>query len=230
VLQSYGFEGIMEWILVYSMTKETPLIRVRIEIIQDSQDSDAGLLARLQSLGPVQPNPTLSNSSTFHFSPRPPLQHARNQTNSSSSSPLSQNSATPAPPRLQSLAPATAPAPNHDPSLIHTTFAPSPSNPLQTIFPSTSAHTDLKQGRNQIPALSLLTARHRLAEAAEHEFAQTGKANATGREFLDVMTLRQILALRDEKGVSALEIENSLGLKSGVVERLGGSGVVGVGS
>lgn len=79
--------------------------------------------------------------------------------------------------------------------------------------------------------MSLLTARYRLAGEAENEFARTGKSTAAeGRQFLDVLTLRQILVLRDEKGVEAGEIERSLGLKKGVVERLGRRGVVGVGS
>lgn len=51
-----------------------------------------------------------------------------------------------------------------------------------------------------------------------------------GRQFLDVVTLRQVLVLRDEGGVDAAEIERRLGLRRGVVERLGRRGVVGVGS
>lgn len=75
--------------------------------------------------------------------------------------------------------------------------------------------------------MSLLTARFRLAEEAEQEFANTGRKTAGGRQFLDVFTIRQILILRDEKGVSASEIERTFGLKEGVVARLGRMGVVG---
>jgi hypothetical protein len=44
---------------------------------------------------------------------------------------------------------------------------------------------------------------------------------------LDVVTLRQVLVLRD-RGVSEGEIEGRLELRSGVVGRLGGKGVVSV--
>ena len=43
---------------------------------------------------------------------------------------------------------------------------------------------------------------------------------------MDVVTIRQILVLRDEKGLEDGEIERTLGLKRGVVERLGRRGVV----
>ena len=57
---------------------------------------------------------------------------------------------------------------------------------------------------------------------------EAGRRGHTGREFLDVYTIRQILVQRDAKGKSAAEIERSLGLKKGVVERLGTSGVFGL--
>ncbi|KAK0127082.1 hypothetical protein ONS96_006640 [Cadophora gregata f. sp. sojae] len=164
---------------------------------------DPALNARLKTLGPVQPNPTHSPSSTFH---------SHSQTTSSFA----------------------------DPTLSATQFQPSASNPLQTIFPSSSpSHQTSSSGNaganisgpSSNPAVSLLTARYRLAGEAENEFARTGKSSAAeGRQFLDVLTLRQILVLRDEKGVEAGEIERSLGLKRGVVGRLGRKGVVGVGT
>ena len=76
------------------------------------------------------------------------------------------------------------------------------------------------------PAIMILTARERLAQEAEAEFARAGKGRE-GRRFLDVMTIRQILMLRDEKAVEAAEIEKKLGLKSGIVARLGAKGIVG---
>ena len=48
-----------------------------------------------------------------------------------------------------------------------------------------------------------------------------------GRQFLDVITIRQVLMLRDEKGLAEGEIEKRLGLMKGVVGRLGPKGVVG---
>ena len=56
----------------------------------------------------------------------------------------------------------------------------------------------------------------------------TGKRGDTGRSFLDVGTLRQIIALRDQRGLKSEEIERQLGLKNGVVARLGAKGVIGV--
>ena len=79
------------------------------------------------------------------------------------------------------------------------------------------------------PAVWLLTARYRLAEEAEREFSRLGKGGGEGRGFVDVVTLRQVLVLRDEKGLEGAEIERKLGLKRGIVGLLGRRGVVGVG-
>ncbi|KAI9817375.1 MAG: hypothetical protein M1832_004682 [Thelocarpon impressellum] len=76
------------------------------------------------------------------------------------------------------------------------------------------------------PAITLLQARSRLAKEAEKEFLEAGRSNHAGRHFLDVFLLRQILVLRDEKGVAAEEIERRLGLQRGVLDRLGPKGVV----
>jgi hypothetical protein len=178
----------------------------------DAQDPildapNPGLSARLQELGPVQPNPTFSNSSTFNFQTRPPLQNPANPnpSRSQTSSPHSQQSSS-------------------DPSLSGQ-FIPSASNPQQSIFPSQS-HP--QAGGRPNPAVSLLTARYRLAEEAEREFASLGKASAGGRQFLDVITIRKVLEMRDEKGLQEGEIERRLKLKKGVVGRLGRGGVVAV--
>ena len=72
----------------------------------------------------------------------------------------------------------------------------------------------------------LLAARERLQQQAEVEFAKTGRGDG-GKRFLDVSTIRQVILLRDEKGMGGDEIEKSLGLAHGVVGRLGPSGVVG---
>ncbi|KAE8446030.1 hypothetical protein EG329_012669 [Mollisiaceae sp. DMI_Dod_QoI] len=194
----------------------------------DSSDPDLSLNARLRTLGPVQPNPTKSNSSTFNFARSPPLSHSDRATTSSA-----QSQSQFQPPKSSS----------HDPSLSHTQFQPSASNPLQSIFPpspSTSASNSAPsptttssdpsaQPIRQNAAVSLLTARYRLAEEAEAEFAGLGKKSSSGRRFLDVQTLRQVLVLRGE-GMREEEIEGRLGLRGGVVGRLGREGVVGVGS
>lgn len=72
----------------------------------------------------------------------------------------------------------------------------------------------------------VLTARERLQQQAELEFAKTGRGDG-GRSFLDISTIRQMVVMRDEKRMSAEEIEKSLGLAQGVVGRLGPRGVVG---
>ena len=71
----------------------------------------------------------------------------------------------------------------------------------------------------------LLEARSRLAAEAEEEFANVGRKGHR-RGVLDVITIRQILKLRDENGLSGEEIERQLELKRGVVSRLGPRGVV----
>ncbi|KAK8196121.1 hypothetical protein M8818_007274 [Zalaria obscura] len=75
------------------------------------------------------------------------------------------------------------------------------------------------------PAITVLAARSRLADAEERESIEAGRRGHAGREFLDVGILRQVLTLR-ENGTAAGEIERRLGLRKGVVERLGGRGVV----
>lgn len=76
------------------------------------------------------------------------------------------------------------------------------------------------------PALAVLDARSKLQDRAEAEFLEAGRRGHDGREFLDVYIIRQILTLRDQRKKSATEIERQLGLKKGVVERLGAAGVV----
>jgi len=77
------------------------------------------------------------------------------------------------------------------------------------------------------PALMVLDARSKIQDEADKEFLEAGRRGHAGRQFLDVSQIRQILVLRDQRGVKAGEIERQLGLKAGVVERLGSSGVVG---
>lgn len=132
------------------------------EINLDASDPD--FAASLRSLGPVQPNPTLSPTSAFP--------HAGN--------------------------------PN------------TPQRVQQPVMPDPRKN----------PAIAVLDARARMQDAADAEFAQAGKKGSTGREFLDVFTIRQMLVMRDERGRSAEEIERVLGLKKGVVDRLGPRGVV----
>lgn len=64
-----------------------------------------------------------------------------------------------------------------------------------------------------------------LQDKADQEFENVGRKGFQGREFLDVGMLREVLKLRS-KGMPGTDIEKQLGLKSGVVARLGSPGVV----
>ena len=68
-------------------------------------------------------------------------------------------------------------------------------------------------------------ARSRLAQEAEEEFENLGRRGSPGRSFLDVVTIRQVLMMRDEQKKSAEEIERTLGLRKGLVARLGPRGL-----
>ena len=72
----------------------------------------------------------------------------------------------------------------------------------------------------------VLMARERLQQQAEVEFAKTGRGDG-GKSLLDISTIRQLIAMRDERGMGGEEIEKRLGLAQGVVGRLGPIGVVG---
>lgn len=132
------------------------------EINVDASDPD--FAQSLRSIGPVQPNPTLSETST--------VAHPSN-----------------------------------------------PNNPTREIR---SAGPDPRKN----PAIMILEARAKLQDEAEKEFMEAGRRGHDGRQFLDVFTIRQILTMRDERGRQPAEIEKTLGLKRGVVERLGMNGIV----
>lgn len=88
------------------------------------------------------------------------------------------------------------------------------------------SHPQIFPDPSKNPALMVLTARENLLQQAEVEFAKTGRGDG-GKSFLDVSTIRELLQLRDEKGMGGEEIEKRLGLAQGVVGRLGPRGVVG---
>lgn len=73
--------------------------------------------------------------------------------------------------------------------------------------------------------LGALEARRQLEQRAQQEFDMMGKPDYQGREFLDIMTIRNILVMR-QRGESPSDIETRLRLKPGVVARLGRPGVV----
>lgn len=107
------------------------------------------------------------------------------------------------------------PNPTFSNSSAFNRFPPSFTQPGQAVFP---------QATN--PALLVMSARQRIAKAAELEAETFGKQSHAGREFLDIETIRQALSMRDREGLPAEEIERRLRLKEGVVGRLGKKGVV----
>lgn len=66
-----------------------------------------------------------------------------------------------------------------------------------------------------------------MQQEAEAEFAKTSRIDGGKRRFLDVSTIRQMIILRDEKGMGEGEIEKNLGLGAGMVKALGPKGIVG---
>ncbi|KAL8841130.1 MAG: hypothetical protein Q9205_004491 [Flavoplaca limonia] len=112
------------------------------------------------------------------------------------------------------------------------TFSPtSPSHPssppTSSVQDSSNAQTQPQIFPNHLlnPALQILSRRSELAEEAEAEFTRL-RGGGEGRRFLDVVKIREILAMRDGKGMGEAEIERRLGLRRGVVGQLGGRGVV----
>jgi len=73
----------------------------------------------------------------------------------------------------------------------------------------------------------VLKARERLQHEAEAEFAKTSRSDSGGKRFLHVSTIREVLVMRDDKGMSEGDIEKRLGLAGGVVRALGRQGIVG---
>ena len=71
-------------------------------------------------------------------------------------------------------------------------------------------------------ALDVLSARSRINTEAEEEFLMLGRKGYQGRRYLDAVTIRQIISMRDENRMSAESIERDLGLRRGIVDKLGG--------
>jgi len=121
-----------------------------------------------------------------------------------------------------------------DPDFARSLRSLGPVQPNPTLSPSSAFQNPRDLGRapgpnpRTNPAIAVLDARARLYDEAEREGQAYGKRGFEGRQFLDAFTIRQILIERDAGQKSAKEIERKLGLKAGVVERLGAPGVVGL--
>lgn len=130
------------------------LVTILIKPAIDMDGRDPDFAASLRSIGPVDPSPTFSNSSTYK-------------------------------------------------------------GPAQSIFPQSSN-----------PALLVVTARQRLTKAADEEAEQFGRAGHPGRTFLDAMTIQQVLTMRDKQNQRPRDIERFLGLRKGILDRLGKDEIV----
>jgi hypothetical protein len=106
------------------------------------------------------------------------------------------------------FSPSSIASPYQDASGIHQSI----STPR---FPSSSSNA----------TLGVLEIRRQIEARAKNELDNMGKSTDKGREFLDIGTVKQILVLR-QGGAPAADIETRLGLKPGVVARLGPRGIV----
>ncbi|EFR05377.1 hypothetical protein MGYG_08388 [Nannizzia gypsea CBS 118893] len=76
------------------------------------------------------------------------------------------------------------------------------------------------------PSLLTLMSRKRISAEAEADMESLGTRDHTGRRFVDVVSLKQIISMRDGQGASEEVIERQFGLKKGVLAALGPKGVV----
>lgn len=75
------------------------------------------------------------------------------------------------------------------------------------------------------PALLVMQARKRWQEKAEQEIENVGRAGFAGREMMDAGLVTEALKMR-QRGVPIEDIEKRLGLKSGIMAKLGERGVL----
>ncbi|CAD0096183.1 unnamed protein product, partial [Aureobasidium mustum] len=123
--------------------------------------------------------------------------------------------------QIQTLLARSAPYNQTLPFRLHRLFAAHPSSHFPNSYGQQGGNNTTAPPQRLNPAL-------RLAGEAEREFLEARKRGSAGRRFLDVGTLRNVITLRDQRNMSAAEIERTLGLRSGTVAKLGPKGVVGV--
>ncbi|KAL9599099.1 MAG: hypothetical protein Q9219_004057 [cf. Caloplaca sp. 3 TL-2023] len=108
-------------------------------------------------------------------------------------------------------------------STLSNSSAFAPQTPSSTADPQNLSNIFPNHASN--PALTMLSRREELAREAEADLIKA-RTGGEGRRFLDVMKIREVLVMRDEKRMPESEIERILGLEKGLVERLGGKEVV----
>ncbi|KAJ5201945.1 uncharacterized protein N7498_006608 [Penicillium cinerascens] len=87
--------------------------------------------------------------------------------------------------------------------------------PMQTVFPTASN-----------PALLTAAARDRITKAAQQEIDQMGRPDFAGRSYMDALMIHQALTMRDVQKMPSVEIERTLHLKKGTMNKLGVDGLI----
>ena len=190
----------------------------------------AGAAARQYPKGPKGPRPPTTTTQTPTPAPQPRT-----------------NAPPPPPPAPDSSAgPTVKPQPHasasrseainldaSDPDFARSLRSLGPVQPNPTLSPSSAfgqptSNSGVVPDPRKNPAIAVLHARARLQAKAEVEERAGRGPGAKGREFLDGFEMRQVLTMRDVQGMKPELIERKMGLKEGVVARLGVSGVLGL--
>lgn len=103
---------------------------------------------------------------------------------------------------------------------------PNPTMSNSSTFNAASRRPSVFPDADNNPALLVVSSRARITRLAEQEQEAFGRPSHPGREFLDALTIRQVLSMRDRQRLSPGDIERLLRLRKGVVDRLGEKGVV----
>ncbi|KAL4946674.1 hypothetical protein BDV06DRAFT_218140 [Aspergillus oleicola] len=120
---------------------------------------------------------------------------------------------------LRSIGPVTpSPTFSNSSTFNESQYPSSQQSPSQSSQPSIFPHP------TNNPALLVISSRQRITREAEAETEGMGRGSFQGRRYLDALTIRQMLGMRDRQGLSGREIERVLRLRSGVVERAGRGG------
>jgi hypothetical protein len=90
--------------------------------------------------------------------------------------------------------------------------------PDQNIFPSQSASTN--------PAIALVAARERWAALYNSDNDNLGRPNYEGRQLLTIREVKDVLRAREDGSKSLREMEKTMRLKPGILDKLGREGVV----
>jgi hypothetical protein len=112
-------------------------------------------------------------------------------------------------------------------------FSPTSTSPLDPQRQSSQSHSSPYSGEQPTstfapayldpstnPALTVLSARQRLQDTAETELQSVGRRGFQGREYVDIVAVRQAMLLV-QGGKSVSVAEETVGLKKGRLEVLG---------